>query len=466
MSETSYPYVWDTNSTQAVLTILHLDHSITDISNTTQHPPVTVEHVANQVLTQCPCRGAPIGKSAAETDYCTEAAREKLLKSIMRYLREADRWTAFASVLMKSMAFHRSVGTLPFMDDGVGDGATASDASQRLNNMTLDGNDSLKDGTTALPIVDLPRTKYNRPFLPHSSGASTAIDNESSDGDGEKENYSSKMSVSHQYPYVCIMQQFQHASTTTDNQRNCLIGLDVVIFELPNNRQDLSIAEFLEVFEASFTAWEWDRVLYYNGASAQVRRTTPTTGFWKKRNTRQTPEKLQRSDESKLQEFYLRWAIKEAYTKALGLGMNVEFQSFETRLMEVDGDTGGSDEGIRSSIAKGLDKNTKNRTECRFSVLGEVRTLSVKKPPTSSAPFLARPALEVWEFTFVPISSKDGTASEACACICRGPLVERSPLKGISSHPSNVDTVNRQTIVIERMSLMQLIRMHGAKDLL
>jgi phosphopantetheinyl transferase len=55
---------------------------------------------------------------------------------------------------------------------------------------------------------------------------------------------------------------------------------------------------------------------------------------------------MHRSDESKLQEFYLRWAIKEAYTKALGLGMNVEFQSFEMRLMEVDGDTGGIDEGI------------------------------------------------------------------------------------------------------------------------
>ena len=56
--------------------------------------------------------------------------------------------------------------------------------------------------------------------------------------------------------------------------------------------------------------------------------------------------KMNVSDESKLQEFYLRWAIKDAYTKALGLGMNVEFQSCETRLMEVDGDAGGIDQGM------------------------------------------------------------------------------------------------------------------------
>ncbi len=30
----------------------------------------------------------------------------------------------------------------------------------------------------------------------------------------------------------------------------------------------------------------------------------------------------------------------------------------------MDGDTGGIDEGIWGSVAKGLDKNTKNGTEC------------------------------------------------------------------------------------------------------
>ena len=89
-------------------------------------------------------------------------------------------------------------------------------------------------------------------------------DNESRDGDGEKAFYSTKMNVSHHYPYVCIMQQFQHASK-----------------------------------------W-W----------VQVARVLSTL-----RNQR-------------------------CVYQSLGFGYEVEFQSFETRLMEVDGDTGGIDEGI------------------------------------------------------------------------------------------------------------------------
>ena len=33
-----------------------------------------------------------------------------------------------------------------------------------------------------------------------------------------------------------------------------------------------------------------------------------------------------------LHEFYIQWSIKEAYTKALGFGMNIDFQSFETEI--------------------------------------------------------------------------------------------------------------------------------------
>jgi phosphopantetheinyl transferase len=37
-----------------------------------------------------------------------------------------------------------------------------------------------------------------------------------------------------------------------------------------------------------------------------------------------------------LKEFYLQWAIKEAYTKSLGLGMAMEFKSFVTMLDAVE----------------------------------------------------------------------------------------------------------------------------------
>ena len=37
-----------------------------------------------------------------------------------------------------------------------------------------------------------------------------------------------------------------------------------------------------------------------------------------------------------MMEFYLRWSMKESYTKALGLGLHLEFSTFETQLNVVD----------------------------------------------------------------------------------------------------------------------------------
>jgi 4'-phosphopantetheinyl transferase len=60
------------------------------------------------------------------------------------------------------------------------------------------------------------------------------------------------------------------------------------------------------VFRLNFTKSEWDSIVDHEG-------------------------------DDMLNEFYLRWAIKEAYTKAQGRGMSLEFDSFETTLYDEDG---------------------------------------------------------------------------------------------------------------------------------
>ena len=97
------------NDTPAVLSILNLDQSISHLSTTTRKP-VTVEQGVGNLLDMCPCMtpNQVINNTAP-----THHSHDKVHKSIMRFVREPDRWTALASVLFKSMAYHRSVGRLP-----------------------------------------------------------------------------------------------------------------------------------------------------------------------------------------------------------------------------------------------------------------------------------------------------------------------------------------------------------------
>eukprot|EP00581_Thalassiosira_minuscula_P019950 CAMPEP_0183714704 /NCGR_PEP_ID=MMETSP0737-20130205/9169_1 /TAXON_ID=385413 /ORGANISM="Thalassiosira miniscula, Strain CCMP1093" /LENGTH=84 /DNA_ID=CAMNT_0025943691 /DNA_START=1 /DNA_END=252 /DNA_ORIENTATION=- len=80
-------------------------------------------------------------------------------KSIMRFLRDPDRWTSLASLLLKSFAFYRSV------DPTIGISSAASISEDDPSTVCILRLDVL-DKEKKLPVVDLPRTKYNRPYLP------------------------------------------------------------------------------------------------------------------------------------------------------------------------------------------------------------------------------------------------------------------------------------------------------------
>jgi hypothetical protein len=157
--------------------------------------------------------------------------------------------------------------------------------------------------------------------------------------------------------------------------------------------------------------------------------------------------------------------MKEAYTKALGLGMTVNFDELEIRLygtdFDVEDDEEEEEEGIWNSIgmrssSSDLRRGSVDRRRY-YSAIGRVKRL--RSTMTTS--------WDAWEFIFVPLGDDDlrtecepttcpsprvvvGDES-ACACICRGPL------------PKNASDglVGRCPIVLESLTLTDLIRLHG-----
>lgn len=196
-----------------------------------------------------------------------------------------------------------------------------------------------------LPIVDLPRTHRGKPFIPTTVCAT------------EDETMQYPLSVSHQFPF-CGMARFLGQPT------NRMLGMDIVVFDSFNRELYASVEDFVKVFGESFTDWEWRRI---------------------------------HSTNNLLIEFYLRWAMKEAYTKALGLGLHLDFSAFETRLEFVDAH--GSEDGIWSAIAS-----------TGMHLRGSVVTNG--QDETS------------WDFYFLPLLTVSENAGQAkgCACICFGPL--------------------------------------------
>ena len=348
------------------------------------------------------------------------------------------------------------------------------------------------------PIVDLPRTKYNRPYIPIqlvdedavvvSSSSSTTKDTianlQTDDAVRTNENYNSMMNISHQYPWVCMTQQQLSPSPTTTT----LIGLDIVIFDPHINDYTPTITNFLSNFQGSFTPYEWDRITNY---------TNHTSSSLSSRFKFGSKKKKARSEQSQLQEFYLRWSIKESYTKAIGLGMNINFHEFETLLIgiDIDNDNDNNDnkeeEGIWSTIMR-QDVTNSNNTTKRKRKIGDVQ-LSIIGKVTHIKSSSSKPHCEYWEFIFIPFdndgrltqTSNDTMSSDVpykgCACICRGPIAKDDIKKSsgsmtkkekvvskddIKSSGSYRDTTKKEKVVsIEELTLVDLIELHGSSPL-
>lgn len=312
-----------------------------------------VELVKNEILKE----PSPAQKFLAGVQPSTEDV-EEIQKQVLKYLRVKDKYTGLGSMLLKSQAFHL---------------------------IHAQPSTTFQDYT----IVDLPRTKYRKPYIPIL------------DFDGSKSSMRQEdlfpLSISHQFPFVgSAMHKARNCSSTDSKPK---IGLDIVVFDDYNRKLYSSMGEFLEAFRESFTKREWTLI--------------------------------SNCEESfRLNEFYCRWAIKEAYTKALGLGLGFEFNTFDLQLSAL------GDSDVDSRLWPSLSANPGGSY-----LRGSISFLRTSKPP------------EIWDFFFLPLfddwkdQSDSNIVTKGCACVCIGPLPSPLPISPVQ-------------VEVKRIGLSDLISWH------
>ena len=252
-------------------------------------------------------------------------------------------------------------------------------------------------------LMSLPRTQHGKPFIPAFSQPS------------DRQSYA--FSVSHQYPFVGLV-QFDTSTEPTASTRNDLkkiidypfLGLDIVVFEPLNERLYKTVEEFVDVFRDNFTPWEWDSLQHHESSML-------------------------------LREFYLRWATKEAYTKALGVGLGFPFGSFQVELQFCDESLGTKLwPRVKEAVVGNNETLTiQGRVECiNDEILGAV--------PAN--------ALGRFVFHFYPLSDPNEHADDemqGCACVCEGPIIETVDEKSFG-------------VQCEWTSMVELISWHTCRD--
>ena len=351
--------------------------------------------------------------AAAEED--ASEVKAKIQKQVLRFLQVKDKYSAFGSMLMKSQAFHIIHSSNSSSDDAQHDGRRR-------------------------PIVDLPRTQYKKPYIPSSN-----IVKEVSDDDEENMLY--PLSVSHQYPFVgcarlvCPRRRDAAGAVVDDEDPEqqpppssftpkIKIGIDIVTFDTYNKRLYNSEIEFINIFQDSFTKYEWERII------------STTT-----------------SDNSMLHEFYIRWSMKEAYTKALGIGMGLPFNTFTMKTKLDNGeDTDAGVVGLWSKIMNKHSFKLSSRENGGIATIGKIIYDDDNCKANDD---------EKWEFYFLPLyddeqkhtnEEKDessSTAPRGCVCVCTGPILPSTQKEADvpSASASN-------TIQVEWTSLESLLEWH------
>jgi len=196
-----------------------------------------------------------------------------------------------------------------------------------------------------LPVVDLPRTKYGKPYLPAIEEYTTrkCAQDQNIDKNIDRELMklmlqSPCISLSHHGHTVALatMQIDQDSClnmmknrdpklmSTTSSGRcekkggkvdiGIMMGLDLVVVD-PNPRGGFTT--FLSCFESCFTQNEWRCLIDIGNGGTEFRSNGSDRGL-------------------QCSEFYCRWALKEAYIKALGFGMSLDMGSFEMRMLPND----------------------------------------------------------------------------------------------------------------------------------
>ena len=260
---------------------------------------------------------------------------------ICKFVKVQDRLLAVGSILLKSHAFHQIETS--FIDCRSGSGSHYREIDIRS-------------------MVVLPRTEHGKPYIPIgmlSSNNRAAVDSESELLNQAHDRF--PLSVSHQFPYVASSLLLQPSAREKERQLDVLVGMDIVMFESFNPKLYRSISEFISVFESSFGPNEYALIQKQSG-------------------------------DNQLNEFYLRWAVKESYTKAYGLGLGYNFASFEV-CFDFDEEGHSSYKSLWEAVERGPRDEFGGVQLKACSVGGQIEP-------------------RVWYFWFLPLSQPKAITSE------------------------------------------------------
>lgn len=295
---------------------------------------------------------------------------QHIQEQILRYIKPSDKYAAFTSTLLKSRGFYRVMDKLRPKHHS----PSSCTKERRV-------------------VVSLPRTKYQKPYIPLSQTSKNTIICSKEDV--------FPLSISHQYPFVGMTQfrKFDINDNPEQQQQHLplLVGLDIVVFEDYNPRMYSNRNEFLDVFHDSFTSREWAII-------------------------------FQQEDEYKdhrLQEFYIRWSMKEAYTKALGLGLGIDYSTLDI-VLHLDDDN--QNDGYSTGIFTSLEDHGVTAYQS-----GLVKYLEDEEKPD-----------ELWNFAFLLLN--DGHV-QGCACVCVGPSQENVSSPTLRSFELHVDWISLQSLI-------------------
>lgn len=253
-------------------------------------------------------------------------------KNVEKFIKKEDQFLALGSLLLKSILCREVIHHIP---PGI--------------------------------FVSLPRTQHGKPYVPKKI----------------PEDLSCDISISHHFPFVGGCRFLGEA-------RDGRLGLDIVTFDVFNDRVCDTYEDFVHIYQESFTSEEYQQICVLSG-------------------------------KERINEFCLRWAAKEAYTKALGVGLGFDFGSFGISFYASRDET-----NLWDLLFTKKD---------RFSLYGEIR----KKGEQNS---------EVWIFTFLPLLEFDAIQGVACMGVCFPWFTSKTELETIG-------------LKIKWMSLDDIVAEHG-----